>query len=155
MSDEDEFKSKRVLVTGGSAGIGRATASAFASRGAQVIIVGRHTDSGLAVVDDIQQRGGRAGFVQADLSTPEAVGALVEVSGPVAVLVTSAGYRPAPGPAVSTSANDLALTLSTNVAVPYLLSAAYGPLMSDHGGAMVHVSSANATLDQEGFAAEQ
>ncbi len=47
----------------------------------------------------------------------------------------------------------MALTLSTNVAVPYLLSAAYGLLMTDHGGAMVHVSSGNATLDQAGFAA--
>ena len=153
MSIDSEFESKRVLITGGSAGIGRATALAFAARGAQVVIVGRNADTGATVVHDIEQKAGRAEFLTVDLSTSQAVGELVNTTGPVDVLVTCAGYRPAPGPAVSTSVNDLALTLTTNVAVPYLLSAAYGAQMADRGGAIVHVSSGNATLDQEGFAA--
>lgn len=154
MSPDGEFENKRVLITGGTAGIGRAAASAFAADGAQVVIVGRNADHGAAVVHDIGQHGGRGEFLAFDVSTSHVVGELADATGPVDVLVTSAGYRPAPGPAVSTSAADLSLTLSANVAVPYLLSAAYGSLMAEHGGgAMVHVSSGNGTLDQEGFAA--
>jgi NAD(P)-dependent dehydrogenase (short-subunit alcohol dehydrogenase family) len=153
MSSGDEFENKRVLITGGSAGIGRAAALEFAASGAQVMIVGRNTDTGNAVVEEIEKLGGRAEFLRFDLSSAAVVAELVAATGPVDVLVTCAGYRPVPGPAVSTSASDLALTLATNVEVPFLLSAAYGPLMADRGGAMVHVSSGNATLDQEGFAA--
>src|ERR1700760_1545735 len=154
MSPDGEFENSRVLITGGTAGIGRAAASAFAADGAQILIVGRNADHGAVVVHDIEQHGGRAGVPAFDVSPPDGVGELVDATGPVDVLVTSAGYRPAPGPAVSTSADDLSLTLSTNVAVPHLLPPAYGSLMADHGGgAMVHVSSGNGTLDQEGFAA--
>ena len=153
MTRNDEFADKRVLMTGGTAGIGRAAAFAFATGGAHVLIVGRNHVTGESAVREIAQQGGRAEFLPFDLSTPSVVSDLTGATGPVDVLVNSAGYRPAPGPAVSTSAEDLTTTLHTNVTVPYLLSAAYGALMAERGGAIVHVSSGNATLDQEGFAA--
>ena len=153
MTSNGDFADKRVLITGGTAGIGRAAAFAFATGGAHVLIIGRNHVTGASAVREIAQLGGSAEFLPFDLSTPSVVSELTDATGPVDVLVNSAGYRPAPGPAVSTSAEELTTTFNTNVTVPYLLSAAYGSLMADRGGAIVHVSSGNATLDQEGFAA--
>jgi NAD(P)-dependent dehydrogenase (short-subunit alcohol dehydrogenase family) len=143
---------RRVLITGGTAGIGRASALAFARSGDAVIVVGRDADAGAGVVAEIEGAGGTAEFRAADVGSPEAIRELVAATGPVDVLVTSAGYRPAPGPAVATSAEDLETTWAVNVRAPWLLSAAYGQTMPE-GGAIVHVSSGNAARDQEGFAA--
>ncbi|SDT22829.1 SDR family NAD(P)-dependent oxidoreductase [Microlunatus soli] len=149
-----QFQNQRVLVTGGSAGIGKAAATAFADEGADVIIVNRSHDSGTAAVAEITDRGGQAEFHSADLTSSEAISELVVATGPVDVLVTSAGYRPIPGPAADTSEDDLDATWAVNVKAPWLLSAAYGPMMAQRrSGAIVHVSSVSGTLDQEGFGA--
>jgi NAD(P)-dependent dehydrogenase (short-subunit alcohol dehydrogenase family) len=148
----EDFTGRRVLITGGTAGIGRAAAVAFAAAGAEVVVVGRDADAGAAVVAEIEGAGGSASFRSVDVASPDAIRALVAATGPVDVLVTSAGFRAAPGPAVATSEEDLEATWAVNVRAPWMLSAAYGPTMPE-GGAIVHVSSGNARLDQEGFAA--
>jgi NAD(P)-dependent dehydrogenase (short-subunit alcohol dehydrogenase family) len=72
------FQGKVVLVTGGTSGIGRETAIQFAKQGAKVVLAGRRTEEGAAVVKEIEATGGEACFVQTDVVQEDQVKHLVE-----------------------------------------------------------------------------
>ena len=72
------MNNKVVLITGGSSGIGRAAALAFARRGARVAIAARGAERGNQVVNEISAVGGAAIFVPTDVSRSDQVKALVE-----------------------------------------------------------------------------
>jgi len=67
------FRNRVVVVTGGSAGIGRAAVRAFAGTGAAVAVVARESPRLEATVNEIRNRGGRAVAVTADVADPDAV----------------------------------------------------------------------------------
>lgn len=71
------FENKVVLITGGTSGIGRATAVAFAREGARVVVAGRRENEGAETVALIEEAGGTGLFVRADVSLEEDVAALV------------------------------------------------------------------------------
>lgn len=71
------FSNQVALVTGGTSGIGRAAAIAFAREGAKVVVSGRREKEGKAVVAEIKVAGADALFVQADVTSEEQVTALV------------------------------------------------------------------------------
>lgn len=72
------LQGKVALVTGGSTGIGRATALAFAARGASVVIASRTQQTGAEVVRSIQETGGQALWVKTDVSQAAEVEAMVK-----------------------------------------------------------------------------
>jgi NAD(P)-dependent dehydrogenase (short-subunit alcohol dehydrogenase family) len=71
------LQGKVALITGGSSGIGRATAHVFAREGAKVVIAARNADRGNQVVKEIEESGGQALFVATDVSKSMDVQTLV------------------------------------------------------------------------------
>jgi NAD(P)-dependent dehydrogenase (short-subunit alcohol dehydrogenase family) len=72
------FSGKVALVTGGTSGIGKATALEFARAGAKVVLTGRREKEGAQVVDEIKKLGGDAGFVRADVAKDADVKRMVD-----------------------------------------------------------------------------
>src|SRR5262245_49817880 len=84
------------VVTGGSRGIGRATALLLARRGAAVCVnYAARPDAAAAVVDEIKKAGGRAIAIAADVADAQAVGAMMARAaaelGPITIVVNNAG----------------------------------------------------------------
>ncbi|PWC39972.1 short-chain dehydrogenase [Azospirillum sp. TSO35-2] len=73
-----DMNGRVALVTGGTSGIGRAAALAFAGAGAEVIVTGRREAEGLETVELAERLGGRARFVAADVTDAAEVAALFE-----------------------------------------------------------------------------
>lgn len=74
------FKGKVALVTGGSSGIGRAAALAFAKAGAKVVVANRRVEAGQETVSMIREIDGEATFVRTDVSKASDVEALVKAA---------------------------------------------------------------------------
>ena len=72
------FSGKVALVTGGTSGIGKATAIEFARAGAKVVLSGRREKEGAQVVAEIKKLGGDAAFVRADVAKDADVKAMVD-----------------------------------------------------------------------------
>jgi putative flavoprotein involved in K+ transport len=72
-----EFAGRVALITGGTSGIGAATARRLSELGAKVVITGRRLREGRELVNEIKRRGECAAFFQADLSQPDQVRLIV------------------------------------------------------------------------------
>ncbi|MCX4571802.1 SDR family oxidoreductase [Streptomyces sp. NBC_01571] len=128
------------LVTGATAGIGRAVALQLAHEGAEIVVHGRDEDRGADVVTEIEKAGGTARFVQADLSDPADVERLAREAGDVDVLVNNAGvYKFRPTSEMTPELFDLHMDLNTKA--PYVLVRALAPGMARRGrGSIVNIS---------------
>jgi NAD(P)-dependent dehydrogenase (short-subunit alcohol dehydrogenase family) len=92
-------KTSTALITGGTSGIGRATADKLAQLGFHVLVVGRNTDRGKKTVEEIRAAGGTADFIASDLGDAASARAVAKKAlelgdGHVDVLINNAGIFP-------------------------------------------------------------
>ncbi len=143
------FEGRAAIVTGSSSGIGKATALMMARRGAALCVVAnRNVEGGRATVEEIGADGGRAVFVQADVSVGADCGrvasAALEAFGRVDVLINNAGItRVKPLAEMDEAFWDM--VLDTNLKSAYMLSrAVVADMLARGAGAIVNVSSVHA-----------
>jgi NAD(P)-dependent dehydrogenase (short-subunit alcohol dehydrogenase family) len=149
------------LVTGSTAGIGKAVAIAFGGEGARVLVTGRDRARGAAVVEQITEAGGEAAFAAADLADEDACGALVDTTverfGGLTVVVNNAvasTVDDGDGPVTELSDRSWEQTLRVSLTAPMWLARAAIPRMIEAGhGSIINISSRAAERASRGLAA--
>src|SRR5436309_4056446 len=143
-----DLLNKTALVTGGSRGIGRATASALAAAGAHVLVhYGRSAQQAESLVADIRSKEGSADAIQADLGTPDGATLLARevrsiVGERLDVLVSNAGISKAARIADYTI-EDFDNLFATNVRSPFFLVQQLLPVLGE-GSNIIVISSIGA-----------
>jgi NAD(P)-dependent dehydrogenase (short-subunit alcohol dehydrogenase family) len=139
------LRGKVALITGGTSGIGSATAVLFAREGAAVAITGRNTERGDKVVRDIVANGGEALFLRSDVRIAEdcrrAVEKTLERFGKIDVLFNNAGvFHPRNVPECTEEEWDE--TIDSSLKGAFLMSKYVLPSMIARGsGSIIHNSS--------------
>src|ERR1700736_2549979 len=148
-----DLEGKVALVTGATSGIGQAAALQLAAQGATVIVHGRDIGRGVALVAAIENAGGSARFVGADLRQPAEALLLAEEAGDVDILVNNAGFAWF-GPSAQLDAKTLDRLFAANVQAPYLLVSVLAPKMVARGdGVIINLASRAGTMGQPDSAA--
>jgi len=136
----DRLKGKVALITGGTSGIGAATARLFAREGARVAITGRRIELGERVVSEIRSNGGEAIFIAAAVDRAEDCRRSIEVTiaayGRIDILFNNAGIV-TQGTLEETSEEDWLRTFDVNVKGTYLMTKLVLPLMREQGGGVI------------------
>jgi NAD(P)-dependent dehydrogenase (short-subunit alcohol dehydrogenase family) len=144
------------LITGGTSGIGRATANKLAQLGIHVLVVGRNAERGKKAIDEIRAAGGKADFISSDLRDAESARAVAQRAielgnGRVDILINNAGIYPF-GPTHEMTEEGFDRVFSLNVKAPYFLVAELAPLMAKRGkGAIVNLSTMAADFGAPGM----
>jgi 3-oxoacyl-[acyl-carrier protein] reductase len=144
------------VITGGSRGIGAATAGALAERGAAVVVSGRDGDRLQAVVKDLEGRGVSALGVVADVARREDADRLVDATkerfGRIDVLVNNAGMI-RDGLLVRMRDEDWDRVIEVNLRGAFLLTrAAAKVMMRQKSGRIINVTSAAGAMGNAGQA---
>jgi NAD(P)H dehydrogenase (quinone) len=150
------FTGKVVLVTGGTSGIGKATAVAFAREGAKVVLSGRREKEGLAVAEEIIKAGGAAHFVQADVAKEADVERLVAATvakfGRLDVAFNNAGVELL-GPLTEATEAEYRRIFDVNVwGVLASMKYEVPAMLKTGGGAIVNTSSIAGHVGMSGVA---
>jgi short-subunit dehydrogenase len=138
------------LVTGATSGIGREIALELAERGAQVVVHGRSAERGAKTIHDIENAGGKARFIAADLNNADDVRRLAAEAGPVDILINNAGVHKFGG---TFDVDDATFDehVNVNLRAPYILVQQLVPgMVRRGGGAVVNVSTLAASVPTSG-----
>jgi 3-oxoacyl-[acyl-carrier protein] reductase len=136
---------KTAIVTGAATGIGAATATLLAARGARVLAAGLQPEALRETVAAIEAAGGEALAIEADVSDPEQIEAVAaraeEAFGGADILVNNAAIYPL-GPWHEADAAEWDAVFATNVRGAFLLARAVRPqMLARGGGSIVNVAS--------------
>lgn len=147
----DRLKNKVAVVTGGGAGIGRATCELFAEEGAAVVIAERDRQSANEVAQEIIRRGGRAIAVCTDVADEESIREMVvaadQAFGRIDILVNNAAVFVLKG--IDASVEEWREILDVNVVGPALCAKHCVPIMRrGGGGAIVNLASISSVIAQ-------
>jgi len=148
------LKDKVALITGGSSGIGRAVALAWAREGARVVVSDTNRDGGEHTVAQVRGLGGEALFVAADVSQPQDCEALVrravEKFGRLDIACNNAGIGGPQAPTADYPLDGWAQVIGINLSgVFYGMKYQLPAMLKNGGGAIVNMAS---ILGAVGFA---
>ena len=128
------------MITGGTSGIGEATAKLFAREGARVAIAGRRVELGERVVSEIRSGGGDAIFIAADVIRAEdcrrSINETIAACGRIDILFNNAGLV-MQGTLEETSEEEWVRTFDVNVKGTYLMTKLVLPIMRGQGGGVI------------------
>ncbi|MEH6993297.1 glucose 1-dehydrogenase [Neobacillus drentensis] len=155
------FTNKVVVVTGGSNGIGRGVVSAYAKKGAQVLIADVDENSGKKTESELKQEGFDVLFVQTDVRNPSDIRNLMKTAkntfGRVDVLINNAGKGLFKS-LYEVTVDEWDDIIQTNLRSVFLCSREAAKYMRENkeGGAIVNIASTRAMMSEpnsEGYAA--
>jgi len=134
---------KVALVTGGSRGIGKGIAKAFAEAGAQVMITSRKADACEAAAKEIGEGAHfEAGHVGHGADMERVIGATLDRLGGLDILVNNAATNPYAGPTIDVDLPRWEKTLEINLTAPmFWTQLAWRSAMKDNGGSVINISS--------------
>jgi 3-oxoacyl-[acyl-carrier protein] reductase len=155
----DEFKSKNILLTGAGRGIGKRLALGFARRGARIALVGRSkAELDLAHIE-IEQHGGNALRLRADVTDLEQLRAAfdraaVVFNSPIDILICAAGIAGPLGPFLETSVQGWAETIEINLlGVVHSVRAALPGMLQRRSGKILVVACDTDSVPKLNFSA--
>ena len=137
---------KTVIITGGTTGIGKATALHFAKNGYNVVITSRNADKEASVIADFKQNGADITFLPLDVTNEEQVKSVIETTvkkfGKLDSIVNNSGISLGNAVLAETESNDLKQMLETNVmGVYYGMKYAIIEMLKTGGGTIVNLAS--------------
>ena len=143
----NEFQGKVAIVTGGTSGIGRAAAVAYAREGARVVVAGRRAAEGEETVHLVRTQGGEALFVSTDVAqeaqVKNLIGRTLEQFGRLDFAFNNAGIDQQPTPLLEQTVETYDQVMDINVKGVWLSMRYEIPAMlKSGGGAIVNTSSA-------------
>jgi NAD(P)-dependent dehydrogenase (short-subunit alcohol dehydrogenase family) len=140
---EIRLDGKVALVTGGSRGIGKSIAKAFARAGAQVMLTSRKAEACEAAVKEIGEGAHfEAGHIGHDEDTERIIEATMDRLGRIDVLVNNAATNPYAGPIIEIDRARWDKTFSTNLTAPLLWSQlVWDRWMKENGGSIINIAS--------------
>ena len=135
------IEGKTVVVTGGARGIGKAVCQVLAAEGGAVAVTDIVDDEGLQVVEEIQARGGKAGYWHLDTADETAVrtvfGEVRERFGPIGVLVNNAGISGVNKPTHEITEDEWNRVMEVNVKGVFLCTKHAVDMMKEAGGGSI------------------
>jgi len=152
---DNNFKDKTVIITGGSEGVGAATARKFADNGANLLLVARGKKNLELIAEELRSKA-RVEIMAMDVSDEDACANLFRKAafdfGEIHVLINNAGYH-VRGPVESIASDELGKMIDVNLKAPIILSRLVVPYMREAGGgAIINVASLAGRLPVPGAA---
>lgn len=142
---DGSFDGAVTLITGGSSGIGRATAVTFGREGANVVVASRTETNGEETVRLVEDAGGKATFIETDVTSETDIERMVEHAvstyGGIDYAVNNAGNMGVRGPLTDRTEEEWEYTMGVNLKGVWLSMKHEIPHLRERGGAIVNMAS--------------